>query len=338
MKTNQLEALNVLSQFVRDHEGHIPIHPNELVSYSCSRYDLETLDYMQAESIIDIYTKNLDRLRNQKFTYKASLSYKTTKKKLSTRHKIRTPKLSTPKYKDVNDESETSEDIEEIIVQNIDVMKSNNSTNNITMNAVSTNDTTNQDTETIIYPTNNHRNCCSIQIIKECHKSTKMDLIVFIIWLFLMAETLFGVGFGLVRIGFGVHKLNESLKVTQEICYIVNYTTINCQYEDNMDVYNEFRYDYQVKSFSKCDNMTLYRRNDEIYFEKCGAMNYNMYVNLSCFVPDCDKNEYSLIGYQGLAFDGKFDIELGCIVLIMTTIPFISFICWLSFCYRCGPK
>merc|ERR1711933_584565 len=141
-------------------------------------------------------------------------------------------------------------------------------------------------------------------------------------------------------IGYGVNTLKEIVLVTHETCYIYNYTKIACQDggDESNVVYNDFKYDYIVTSPSKCDNITLHRRIEETYNDECGVKNYDIDMNISCYIGDCNENEYSLIGFDHLSFDAKSDIELGCIVLTMTTVPFISFVCWVYFCYQCGPK
>ncbi len=125
----------------------------------------------------------------------------------------------------------------------------------------------------------------------------------------------------------------------KETCSVIHYFAKDCEYMNGTDVIiNDFSYEYIMESQSKCGNDTLYIREEEMFMGGCGVKSYEMHMNVSCYVRDCDKNEYSFIGFDQLTFDAKYDIELGCIVLIVTAVPFVSFICWLSLCYKCGPK
>ena len=60
---SELAALDVLSEYIRTHKGSIPRNANKIVSFSIQRYELRTLDSTQAGNIIDIYLRNVDRLR-----------------------------------------------------------------------------------------------------------------------------------------------------------------------------------------------------------------------------------------------------------------------------------
>eukprot|EP01084_Bolivina_argentea_P222317 376311_1 len=151
-----------------------------------------------------------------------------------------------------------------------------------------------------------------------------------------MAVTLFGVTFGLIHIRYGINKFNASATVSEEMCRVVNYTKSDCEYEYDRQMYNDYQYDYVMIASVKCNNRTLHRRRSDPVFDECGVRSYDMVMNVSCYVGECGNNEYSLIGYHDLPLHAKEDIELGCIVLIVTAVPFISFICWVSFCYRCG--
>lgn len=65
--SSELESnLKVLTQFISEHNGYIPKTANELVSYSCHRYDLKTLTDLEAISIIDTYNKSLEKVRKHK--------------------------------------------------------------------------------------------------------------------------------------------------------------------------------------------------------------------------------------------------------------------------------
>ena len=412
---SDIQALNVLSQYIKNNNGYIPKNPNQLISFSCSRYDLQTLNYDQAKNIISVYQTNVDRLRLTK-----KIKYRSTKKQIWSN-------LSLPKYSDIDGSSDSEVDIDDILTQNttkilnrFNSTKSNvttksnfttatnttdNSTGILTEDLISlymsqhpqnrdltdpsdlikfssdrlsyieaaniiekykkgkpklsslmdqTSDETNNSMDdeddddnieiSIRRSTMTEHNKFRLkqkcfdhhQVINKCKKTTKLDGIVFFIWFCMMIGTLFGISFGLIHIGYGINTLQESSKVTQETCFIYNYTKIEC---DN----NKYKYEYLVQSVSKCGkNQSLsMRANDKFEIKElneCGKRYYDLNVNITCFIADCDKNEYSLIGFQDLTFSAKSDIELGCIVLIVTTVPFVSFICWVYFCYHCGPK
>ena len=520
----EIQALKVLSQYIKAHNGFIPRNPNKLVSYSCSRFDLRTLDYVEAKDIISVYQKNVDRLRtSKKIKYlkspQPSTSYivdnKMTRKLKSPRNnvipyiindgygyysskimrspkpstsKLRiTPKLSLPKYDDISNKDSSDQDtdssqshshsddndnnqsqvIEVVAAKNTTKIMSryntqstcydddpstnsteiihlyisqhphneppkhpndlinfssnrlsytqavniidkynkdrykyneeindekinlkseviaNGHTQNISQNQHENggvaierveceyNDEQYEDDDiqndiehnlkqtvsnkglkrrislsfasTLSYRASTGDRTYCQEVMRKCRKTTRLDVIVFLIWLLMMILTLFGVSFGLIHIGFGINTLKESSLITNEICSIYNYTKIECDGDDNI---NKYRYEYILQSYNKCgNNITLNIRNNDLNeiseLTECDINKkviYDISMNISCYIGDCLNNEYSLIGYQDLTFSAKEDIELGCIVLIVTTVPFVSFVCWVYFCYNCGPK
>jgi len=179
----------------------------------------------------------------------------------------------------------------------------------------------------------------------KCHKTTKIDCFVFTIWFLLMLVTLFGVGYGLIHIGYGIHTFQHNESITHEICTVANYTRHACLQLETETMSNDtsalYYYQYTVYAFSKCgDNSTLsLRHSEQSITTECDDDAYlKRQQEIRCFVGDCHHGEYSLVGYPDYILLGKQDIELGCIVMIVTTIPFITFVSWVYFCYRCGPK
>merc|ERR1712228_761244 len=159
----------------------------------------------------------------------------------------------------------------------------------------------------------------------------RSNLIVFIIWLLSMIGTLFGVSYGLIHIGFGYNALQESNRVSKELCNIYNVTTTQCQYENVVDL----KYDYILTSAEKCHSHLLHRREQERDSEICGIKKYDIGMNVSCFIGDCHRDRYSFVSSSYFVIEAQQQFEVGCIVLIATVVPFVSFICWISFCYQC---
>lgn len=161
-------------------------------------------------------------------------------------------------------------------------------------------------------------------------QATRSDVCVFVVWFLMMAATLFGLSFGLIHIGNGVIMLRASARVTVEVCVIEDFMRIECD--------GGFRFDYMVRASDKCPDRTLQRRVDEIYMDECGMRGYEVGMSLNCYVADCEHNEYSLVGFGHLEDAAQSEIEIGCIVLFITVVPFIFFLLWVYFVYSCGPK
>eukprot|EP00484_Ammonia_sp_Unknown_P024497 CAMPEP_0197025252 /NCGR_PEP_ID=MMETSP1384-20130603/5650_1 /TAXON_ID=29189 /ORGANISM="Ammonia sp." /LENGTH=327 /DNA_ID=CAMNT_0042453765 /DNA_START=17 /DNA_END=1000 /DNA_ORIENTATION=- len=68
-ETKQLSALKALSTYIAAHNGTMPRNPNELMSFSISRIDLDTVSYSDARAVIKSYRRNLRRLRQGRVSY-----------------------------------------------------------------------------------------------------------------------------------------------------------------------------------------------------------------------------------------------------------------------------
>eukprot|EP01084_Bolivina_argentea_P255857 430499_1 len=66
--SHELDALKVLTSFIAHNNGYIPQNTNELVGYSCNRYDLKTLDDKEAQRIITAYRNSLEKVRKHHIT------------------------------------------------------------------------------------------------------------------------------------------------------------------------------------------------------------------------------------------------------------------------------
>ena len=56
----------------------------------------------------------------------------------------------------------------------------------------------------------------------------------------------------------------------------------------------------------------------------------------SCFVGECENNEYSFIGFDHLEAEAEREIEIGVVTLLATSVPFCSFVAYIYFFYSCN--
>ena len=78
-----------------------------------------------------------------------------------------------------------------------------------------------------------------------------------------------------------------------------------------------------------------YRREKERAREVCGVKMYDVGMNVTCFIGDCHRDKYSFVSSSHFVVEAQSEFELGCFVLLATVVPFVSFVCWVSFCYQC---